>query len=172
MGLFGFFKKEEEETEDNMGNTIDDELGDISKDLLTEILDLMGFFNVVKVKKEDKEFISLEIKGDDLGRIIGKEGATLFALQVILKNILSKKYKRSIQVLIDANNYLEKREKLLKKIAYEAADKAIDSKEKVILKPMFPWERRIIHLTLQDSEFVRTESQGKSKERQVVVIPE
>ena len=112
MGLFDIFNKSEEkedEHNDNIGNIIEDDSHNVAKDTLTEILDLMGFFNVVKILDYDKTFISLEIKGDDLGRIIGKEGNTLFALQLILRTILSKKFKRPVNIQIDANNYRERR---------------------------------------------------------------
>jgi len=174
MGILDIFKTSdntEYEEHENIGNTIEEDIHNIAKDTLTEILDLMGFFNVVKITKYDQTFVALEIKGDDLGRIIGKEGNTLHALQLLLRNMLSKKYKRSINVKLDANNYREKRTNTLKNIATEAADRAIREQKDVILKPMNPWERRIVHLTLQNNEQIETRSQGKEQERQVIISP-
>ncbi|OGI07511.1 MAG: hypothetical protein A2Y40_08325 [Candidatus Margulisbacteria bacterium GWF2_35_9] len=176
MGLFDIFNKNVEEkneviVSDNAGNMIEDDTHNVAKDTLTEILDLMGFFNVVKILDFDKTFISLEIKGDDLGRIIGKEGNTLFAIQLILRSILSRKFKRPINIQLDANNYRERRMTALKSIAKDEAENAISSKTEISLKPMNAWERRIIHLTLQDNELVKTESVGKDQDRKVIIIP-
>lgn len=180
MGLFDLFKSTEnrgvEEIEDESqevqaGNTLEENLHHEAKDLLTEILDLMGFFNVVKVINNDRNSIELEIKGDDLGRIIGKEGNTLFALQVLMKTILSRKYKRPVSIQIDANNYKEKRMVTVKSMALEAAKKALAERKEVALAPMNAWERRVVHTTLMENDQVKTESIGRDKERQVIISP-
>jgi spoIIIJ-associated protein len=178
MGILNIFgnsdkKHIEEESyiEDNRGNMIDNEIHLIAKDTLTEILDLMGFFNVVKVVRYDEDFVALDIKGDDMGRIIGKDGTTLQAIQLLLKTILCKKFKKSINLVIDANGYRAKREDSLRNLAKEMGEKAISSKKEVALEPMLAWERRIVHLTLQDYEELKTESVGEYKERRVVIIP-
>jgi spoIIIJ-associated protein len=182
MGLFDLFgnkaqdKDDQPEVNGNIadgkvadGNVVTDDIGGISKDYLTELLDLMGFFNVVKVVKEEESFVALEIKGDDMGRIIGREGNTLFSLQLILRNMLCRKLQRSISVQVDANNYKDKRQNTLITIAKEAAQKVLQNKEKVILDPMNSWERRVVHMALQEDNSVVTESEGKGVHRQVVV---
>ena len=183
MGLFDIFSKNtsedkngneevvEETVAEKNGNVIEEDIHNVAKDMLTEILDLMGFFNVVKVLEHEADFVSLEVKGDDLGRIIGKEGNTLFALQVILKNILTRKYKRSITVQIDANNYRDKRSITIKNMALDAADKAYNENTEVTLQAMNAWERRVVHMTLQDNDKVKTESFGRDKERKVIISP-
>ncbi|MDD5455451.1 MAG: KH domain-containing protein [Candidatus Margulisbacteria bacterium] len=176
MGLFDIFKGSEEKTENNQisedsGNTINDDMHNIAKDTLTEILDLMGFFNVVKILNFDTTFVSLEIKGDDLGRIIGKEGNTLYALQYLLKNILSKKYKRPVNVQLDANNYREKRTNSITNMALEAAQKAIAENREILMPAMNAWERRIVHTTLMENGKVKTESIGREQDRKVIVSP-
>ena len=161
MGLFDLFKSTEEKVkqgnvsveEDSVGNSIEDDMHEVAKDQLTEILDLMGFFNVVKVTKHEPGFVALEVKGDDLGRIIGKEGNTLYALQLILKNILSRKYKQPINVQIDANNYRDKRSATLRNLALEAAEKVTkDGGGEVVLQSMNAWERRVVHTTLMEQD--------------------
>ena len=177
MGLFDLFKSTEEKgkqddilaEEDSVGNKIEDDLPEEAKDQLTEILDLMGFFNVVKVTKQDEGFVALEVKGDDLGRIIGKEGNTLYALQLILKNMLSRRYKRPVNVQIDANNYRDKRSATIRNIALEAADKVLRDGGEVELQIMNAWERRVVHTTLMDNERLKTESIGRDSERKVIV---
>jgi spoIIIJ-associated protein len=177
MGLFDLFKATEEKEkqdsvlveEDSVGNVIEDDLHQAAKDQLTEILDLMGFFNVVKVIKHDPGFVALEVKGDDLGRIIGKEGNTLYALQLILRNMLSRKYKRPVNVQIDANNYRDKRSATIRNIALEAAENVIKDGQEVVLQVMNAWERRVVHTTLMDHEKIKTESIGRDSERKVIV---
>lgn len=180
MGLLNLFgnsdKKEIEKAEeileeDNIGNTVQSDLDIVAKDMLTEILDLMGFFNVVKVVKTEPTFIHLEIKGDDMGRIIGREGGTLYALQLLLRNMLSKKYKQPIKVVLDCNGYRDKRADGIKRMALEQAEIAIAEKKEVVLRPMNSWERRVVHMALQDNAKVKTESTGDNADRQVVVIP-
>ncbi len=178
MGLFDIFKGEDKnvavvvptEVEDT-GNSIEDDMPNVAKDILTEILDLMGFFNVVKIVDSDKSFVSMEIKGDDLGRIIGKEGNTLAALQLLMRNMLSKKYKRPVSVQIDANSYKQKRENTLQNMALEAADSAYSENKQIELPSMTPWERRIIHLALKDNTKVKTESIGEDQDRKVIIYP-
>lgn len=177
MGLFDLFKSTEEKTkqenlqveEDSIGNSIQDDLHEVAKDQLTEILDLMGFFNVVKVTKHEPGFVALEVKGDDLGRIIGKEGNTLYALQLILKNILSRKYKQPVNVQIDANNYRDKRSATLQNMALEAAEKVTKDGGEVVLQSMNAWERRVVHTTLMEQNIVKTESTGRESDRRVVI---
>lgn len=174
LNIFGNSEKnsvEEKKIEDNFGNVVDSDIHLVAKDMLTEILDLMGFFNVVKVVKYEENFVSLDIKGDDMGRIIGKEGSTLQSLQILLRSILSKKFKQPINVVLDASGYRDKREDSLKILAKEMAEQAISTNQEVVLRPMNSWERRIVHMTLQDNSAVKTESIGQSQDRKVVIIP-
>ncbi len=175
LNIFGNSDKnnsiEEKKVDDNYGNMVDSDIHLAAKDMLTEILDLMGFFNVVKVVKYEENFVSLDIKGDDMGRIIGKEGSTLQSLQILLRSILSKKFKMPINVVLDASGYRDKREDTLKAHAKEMAEQAIENKQEVVLRPMNSWERRIVHMTLQDNKAVKTESIGQSQDRKVVITP-
>lgn len=175
LSIFGNSDKnhhvEEKKIEDNFGNIADSDMHLVAKDMLTEVLDLMGFFNVVKVVKHEENFVSLDIKGDDMGRIIGKEGSTLQSLQILLRSILSKKFKQPINVVLDASGYRDKREDSLRVLAKEMAEQAIKTKQEVELRPMNSWERRIVHMTLQDNKAVKTESSGQSQDRKVVITP-
>jgi len=106
-----------------------------------------------------------------MGRIIGREGNTLQSLQLLLKSMLSKKFKQPINVVLDASGYRDKREDSLRKQALDMADKAISDEQEVVLKPMNSWERRIVHMTLQDNPAVNTESKGQGQDRKIVIIP-
>ncbi len=141
----------------------------VAKDVLTEILDLMGFFNVVKVREADEEVV-FDIQGDDLGRIIGKDGSTLQALQQVLRAIINKRFKEPFSFVVDANDYREKRTQLLERLALNAAEKALHHHREVELEPMSANERRIIHMVLKDKD-VRTESRGEKSQRHIVIMP-
>jgi spoIIIJ-associated protein len=162
----------DEAVDEKDGNVIDsvDTRVDEAKSTLTEILDLMGFFSVVRVGSSDDDELVLEIEGDDLGRVIGKDGTTLDALQHMLRVIMSRRLKTSFKVSVDANNYRQKHYRTIRSIAIEAAQRVKETVEEVEMKPMNAADRRVVHTVLSD-EGVRTGSVGDRKSRRVVVSP-
>ena len=115
--------------------------------------------------------IHIEIKSEHSARVIGKHGDVLDAIQSIagaVANIGNGEYKK---VVVDCENYRAQREQTLKDLAVKIANKAVESGRKVILEPMSPYERRIIHATLAENEEVKTASEGREPARYIVVIP-
>lgn len=115
--------------------------------------------------------IHIEIKTASSARVIGKHGDVLDAIQSIagaVANIGNEEYKK---VIVDCENYRAQREQTLKDLAVKIANKAVETGRKVILEPMTPYERRVIHATLADSTEVKTASEGREPVRYVVVIP-
>lgn len=115
--------------------------------------------------------IHIEIKTESSARVIGKHGDVLDAIQSIagaVANIGNDEYKK---VIVDCENYRAQREQTLKDLAVKIANKAVESGRKVILEPMTPYERRVIHSALADNEEVKTASEGKEPARYIVVIP-
>lgn len=115
--------------------------------------------------------IHIEIKTQSSARVIGKHGDVLDAIQSIagaVANIGNDEYKK---VIVDCENYRAQREQTLKDLAVKIANKAVESGRKVILEPMTPYERRVIHATLADNEEVKTASEGREPARYIVVIP-
>lgn len=115
--------------------------------------------------------IRIEIKSENSARVIGKHGDVLDAIQSIagaVANIGNEEYKK---VIVDCENYRAQREQTLKDLALKIANKAVESGRKVILEPMSPYERRVIHATLADNTDVKTASEGREPVRFVVVIP-
>lgn len=168
-GFFGFFK----------GNSADppeqkpadkDEIIDFTTTFTQTLLDKMGFFTVVKLQptKEEEE-IHLEIKGDEMGLIIGKEGVTLNALQLLVNIVALKKFGPHSRIVLDAEDYRQKRLSRLEEIAKKAADTANQSGREVVLEPMSPAERRIIHITLKEDKRITTRSIGQGNDRKVIV---
>lgn len=115
--------------------------------------------------------IHIDIKTERSARVIGKHGDVLDAIQNIasaVANIGNDEYKK---VIVDCENYRAQREQTLKNLAVKIANKAVESGRKVVLEPMTPYERRVIHATLADSTEVKTASEGREPVRYIVVIP-
>ncbi len=131
---------------------------------LIDILDMGATAEVV-----DNNVIAL--KGEKTSPIIGHRGEVLDAIQTLagaVENIGKKNYKK---VVVDCENYREKREDTLIKLAKRLETKAVEMKREVILEPMNPFERRIIHTALANSTLVSTRSDGKEPNRYVVIVP-
>lgn len=120
---------------------------------------------------EENEKIVIDIKAERSSSVIGYRGEILDALQTLagaVANIGREDYRR---VVVDCEDYREKREETLKSLAEKLAAKAVRTGRKIILEPMSPYERRILHSTLADSTEVKTESEGKEPNRYVVIVP-
>jgi spoIIIJ-associated protein len=155
--------------------TISDEDAETARETLERMLDLLEFPNVVTVRSIDRDRgmtnIHLDVAGDDVGLIIGRHGETLASLQFLINACLSKQLPKGTRVIVDVEHYRDRREQSLRGIALRAADRASRERHPVTLQPMPPNERRIIHLTLQTSPYVTTESTGEGPERRVVITP-
>ena len=145
-------------------------LGEIAVKRLEEIIKRMGFAPQIKAQEEGEELF-LEMHGDDLGRLIGREGATLNALQNILSAILAKQKTDRVYVKLDANNYRLHREQALRRMARDAAQMALHQQKPVELEPMSAGERRIIHTELSGNKDVHTYSKGDRQDRRIIVAP-
>ena len=119
-------------------------------------------------KVETEELIKYSVIGDGLNELIGYRGETLFAISYLTSIVSGRQGKR---VVVDIENYREKREKTLKDLAFRIAGKVAKSGRYQKLEPMEPSERRIIHLALQDNEKVTTMSKGTEPNRYVIVFP-
>lgn len=113
----------------------------------------------------------IEIKGDDLGVLIGPRGETLDSLQFLSRRMVAHRLHRRANFVVDVEGFRQRREQALTRLAERMADKARQRGEPIGLEPMSAYERRIIHMTLRNSEFVYTESTGEGKQRRVRIIP-
>jgi spoIIIJ-associated protein len=114
----------------------------------------------------------LQIRGRDLGMLIGRRGETLAALQYITRLIASRELQRRANIVIDVEGYKTRREEMLRRLATRMAEQAVQLGRTVALEPMPPYERRIVHLALRDNPQVRTESTGEGEHRKVTIIPQ
>ncbi|MCI8309343.1 MAG: KH domain-containing protein [Clostridia bacterium] len=111
----------------------------------------------------------IDVEGEDTGYLIGYRGEVLNSLQLILTNIASKNLNCKVKVLLNIGGYREKRQKDLENLALKIAGSVIKSRKSITLEPMSAYERKIIHLKLQDNEKVQTHSIGEEPYRKIVV---
>ena len=135
---------------------------------LKELTEKMGL-NLDITAKTGSSSVYLNIKGKDSGTVIGKRGQTLDAIQYLTSLVVNKENEKYIRVVVDAENYRAKREKTLEQLANRLADKVVKTKKSVRLEPMNPYERKVIHATLQSNPNVTTKSEGEEPYRRVII---
>lgn len=135
---------------------------------IRELSEKMGL-DVSVSAMENEENVYVDIEGKDSGTIIGKRGQTLDAIQYLASLVGNKGDDRHIKVVIDAENYRQKREKTLEQLANRLAMKVIKSRKNIRLEPMNPYERKVIHSTLQNNPSVTTRSEGEEPYRRVII---
>ena len=143
---------------------------DKAVDFLSDILSSMNM--EVKIDTEydsEKQSLDIDMSGDDMGILIGKRGQTLDSLQYLTSLVVNKDSEDYIRVKLDTENYRERRKEALESLAKNIAAKVKRTRRSVSLEPMNPYERRVIHSTLQNDKYVFTRSEGEEPFRHVVV---
>lgn len=135
---------------------------------LRDIAEQMGIDLDFSVRAND-EIVFVEITGKDTGTIIGKRGSTLDAVQCLASYVVNKDVNKYIRVILDAENYRSKRETTLVNLANRLAGKVERTGRPVTLEPMNPYERKVIHCTLQSHPYIKTRSEGKDPYRKVII---
>lgn len=136
---------------------------------LADTLNAMGMEVELTSKVEEDGSLSVEMKGDNMGILIGKRGQTLDSLQYLANRVANKHQEGYVRVKLDTENYRARREETLKHLAKNIAHKVKRNRRPVSLEPMNPYERRIIHSALQNDPYVTTHSEGEEPYRKVVV---
>lgn len=149
---------------------------DLVADTAIEALeDILKYFNVgefsIDEYEGDEGELILDITGDDLAVLIGRHGRTLESLQFLISAITSRKVGYRYPVVVDVEGYKNRQRQKLEDIAANAADRAVAQDRSVKLRPMKPYERRIIHIALREDDRVDTASEGEGRARRVVVTP-
>lgn len=142
----------------------------IAKTFLSELFAAMGVKVEIDAKSEGKE-LKVNLSGESMGIVIGKRGDTLDSIQYLTSLIVNHENDDYVKVVVDTENYREKREESLLALAARLASKVTASGKKYTLEPMNPYERRIIHASLQSNEDVTTFSIGEDPYRKVVIAP-
>jgi spoIIIJ-associated protein len=155
----------------------DEEVQRVTEETVKELLQRMGFRATVYSRwgepEDEKEsrYLKVDIRGDNLGALIGRRSETLSAFQYITRLIVGKELQRPAPIIIDVGGYRARRERQLRRMARKMAQQAIERKRTMTLEPMAPHERRIIHIELRDRQDVDTESVGEGSRRKVTIIP-
>lgn len=140
---------------------------------MTFLSDVFGAMNIgVSLESafdEGERELSINMSGDDMGILIGKRGQTLDSLQYLVSLVVNKESEEYIRVKLDTENYRERRKETLETLAKNIAYKVKRTRRPVSLEPMNPYERRIIHSSLQNDKFVVTRSDGEEPFRHVVI---
>lgn len=146
---------------------------DFEKDLIDfveQLIQKMGYQATVSVLFREDQKIGLKIDSESSSILIGKKGKNLDALQLLANIFATKLGKEDMRVILDSENYRIRREESLVRLAYSVADKVRENRSSILLEPMNPFERRLIHTTLNDISDVETKSEGEGLYKQVRVL--
>ena len=153
----------------------EEELDAIADTAIAALQDILKYFNVGEVTIDEYEGdegeLILDITGDDLAILIGRHGRTLDALQFVVSAITVRSMGFRYPVLVDVEGYKSRQREKLESIARSTANKAASQHRSVKMRPMTPYERRIVHIALRDDDRVDTASEGEGSARHVVVVP-
>jgi len=148
------------------------------RELLTGLLEHMNLNARVEIVPQsaaeiddDEPALVLNIVGDNLGVLIGRQNETLSALEFVTRLMVNQQVRSRTSFVVDVNGYRAKRAESLRKLALRMADQATQSARTVALEPMPPAERRIIHLALREHPSVITQSVGEGDKRKVTIVP-
>lgn len=143
---------------------------DNMKSFLGKVFDAMDMQVEIDAKlDEENKLMEVELKGSDMGILIGKRGQTLDSLQYLTNLAVNKHSENYVKVKLDTEDYRKRRKETLENLAKNIAYKVKRTKRPVSLEPMNPFERRVIHFALQNDKYVETHSEGEEPFRHVVV---
>ena len=171
------------DVEDNVDEQITEEDEVRSEEDLDEVADtaievlrtILAHFDAegaeINEYEGDEQEIILDVVGGDLAILIGRRGHTLDAIQTLVSNITNRKLGYRYPIAIDIESYKHRQRQKIESLAYSAASRADRQDREVSLRPMNPYERRLVHMALRDDERVETYSVGEEPNRHVVVAP-
>ena len=164
-GLLKIFSKKEA----RIRITLKENADRLAKAFLDDILDKMNVFGKVTTSLDGKN-LNVNIEGKDMAVLIGRRGQTLDSLQYLISLVVNKNREDYVRIILDTENYRAKRKETLEKLAHKLAYKAKKLRKEVILEPMNPYERRIIHSALQSNPTINTRSEGEEPYRKVIIF--
>lgn len=163
-GLFGIFGSRDAKVElELLPEPVEEAM-----EFLREVCSKMGV-QVKLDRKDAKDHTEISISGSELGILIGRRGQTLDALQFLVNIVANRHSDKYIRIVLDAEQFRERRKKTLEELSIRLANRVVKTKKDVVLEPMSPADRKIIHSRLQDHPAVRTYSKGEEPNRRVVI---
>jgi len=171
-GSGGFEDDAPVEAQDEVaGPAPEDGKADKAMNFLGEVIAKMGVNAEATLVKNDARQVEIDIAGPDASILIGKRGATLFALQFLANRVVNRGPQGRRYVVLDVEGYRARREKGLAAVAVKLGEQAVREGKVITFDPMSPRERRVVHLALAKFPGVRTESSGEGESRRVQIIP-
>jgi len=156
----------------------DAEVGQVGREILADLLKRMGFQATVEAlpgrdlgDEDQPPPLVLNIRGEDLGVLIGRRGETLSDLQYLIRLMISHRLKHWTDVVVDVESYRSRRRHALESLATRVAERVAASGRTQALEPMPAYERRIVHITLRNHPQVTTQSVGVGEKRKVTIVP-
>lgn len=165
-GLFGFFGVRPARVRVSVRETPSAR----ARELLQRIFKVMNLSVDIEIKERNNN-LAINLSGNGLGILIGRRGETLNALQYLLNLCVNKNQVQRSKIVLDVEGYRRRREQTLERLALRLAEKAKQRGRNIILEPMNPQERRIIHTVLQGREDIYTYSEGEEPYRKIVISP-
>jgi len=165
-GLFGLFGNKDAKIRVTIKVTADS----IAEEFLKSVFENMGVLNTTIHSKLDSDVLNINIEGENMAILIGRRGQTLDSLQYLTSLVVNKGREEYVRVILDTENYRKKRKETLERLANKLAYKAKKMRKDIVLEPMNPYERRIIHSALQGNAHVSTRSEGDEPYRKVIIF--
>jgi len=142
----------------------------VVKEILAELLEKLCVEGEIETKVSDGVTV-FNVRSQDSALLIGSHGVSLGALQHLVRALSYRKLTEPAHIVLDVEDYKKSREEFLRELAKQAAERVRDTKETLLLKPMMPYERRVVHAEISEIPEVTSESQGIDPERRVMIKP-
>jgi spoIIIJ-associated protein len=142
----------------------------LAQETLKKMISLISADTKISAEKKGDDII-LNIEGNNPGILIGHRGRTLEALEFIVNKVVNKASEKKVRVIVDSENYRQRREEFLQRLAFRMGEKAKKTKRTVTIDPISPHDRRIVHLTLKGDQQISTKSKGEGLFKEVLIIP-
>jgi spoIIIJ-associated protein len=165
-GFLGLFGNKEAKIRVTLKVTVDS----IAEDFLKSVFDNMGVENTSIHTSLENDVLNIKVEGENMAILIGRRGQTLDSLQYLTSLVVNKGREDYVRVILDTENYRKKRKETLERLANKLAYKAKKMRKDIVLEPMNPYERRIIHSALQGNPHVSTRSEGDEPYRKVIIF--
>jgi len=148
------------------------QIAERAQQITADIVQFIGVENVEVIVREISEReIALEIQADNAGLLIGRDGETLDAMQLVVAIGANKGFTDGVRVILDTENYRQRHTEMLENMAQSCAQKAKDQGEELVMPDLNAYERRIVHMALRDDPEVKTYSEGEGNDRVLVISP-
>jgi len=145
-------------------------INDLTEKLL-KLLDVEGDFEIIESKDVENESVEIILNTKDTGVVIGYHGDTLEGLQLVLSLCVARNLGRFVRISIDVGDYKKNRSEWLKTLAMETKERVLTEGREMAVPELKSWERRIVHLLLENDNEVMSESRGEGRDRVLVVSP-